>query len=103
MLWFKTKDNILPDDNRWVIVSKNGHTQVIPHHYDVKNDRWWWYPTGEEQFDIQAWCDYPIAPKTTLIWQYATRQEPDLWKDATDEEYELGKHLAKWNWRQVEK
>jgi hypothetical protein len=43
----------------------------------------------------------PSPPE--LIWQSSTLQQPDVWTDRTDEEYELMNHLARFNWRQIEK
>lgn len=38
-----------------------------------------------------------------LVWQSSTQQQPDVWTDRTDEEYELMGHLSRFQWRQVEK
>ncbi len=39
----------------------------------------------------------------TKIWQSSTMQQPDVWTDRSDEEYELMNHLARFNWRKIEK
>lgn len=49
--------------------------------------------------EVVAW--YLSRPQ--LVWQYSTKQSPDNWIDATNEDYEVGKDLAKFNWRQIEK
>lgn len=55
--------------------------------------------------DITHWMplpELPIQPK--LTWQYKRFGEPDIfWKDATQEEYEVGKELTRYKWRQIEK
>lgn len=45
----------------------------------------------------------PETPVLKQVWQYSTTQDPELWKDATNDEYYIGQHLAKYNWRQIEK
>jgi hypothetical protein len=37
------------------------------------------------------------------VWQYSTVQEPDVWHDATYDEYGVGKELSRFNWRQIER
>jgi hypothetical protein len=50
------------------------------------------------------WMPLPEPPnKPKLIWQSSTLQQPDVWTDRSDEEYELMNHLARFNWRQIEK
>lgn len=53
--------------------------------------------------EVNWWKEQKLARLKRLInigtYQYSTKQEPDLWKDATDEEYETGKHLERYQWR----
>lgn len=44
-----------------------------------------------------------LNPKSKPTWQYSLKKIPEEWYDATDETYESGRHLERFNWRQVEK
>ncbi len=48
------------------------------------------------------WVIWYMAP-VELVWQYSTRNSPDVWHDAAADEYETGKDLMRLNWRQIEK
>lgn len=53
---------------------------------------------------VKMWQPLPSLPNPPkLIWQSSTMQQPDVWTDRTDEEYELMNHLARFNWQQIEK
>lgn len=50
--------------------------------------------------------DYPEVFTSKIkqkVWQYSTKQNPDEWRDVSNDEYEHAKHLERYNWRQIEK
>lgn len=51
------------------------------------------------QFKNTIWQDIPKKQ----VYQYSTTQEPNVWHDATDSDYEAGKDLVRFNWRIIEK
>lgn len=54
-----------------------------------------------EEYAEQFKPDPPTQSK--LTWQSSTLQQPEVWTDRSDEEYELMNHLSRFNWRQIEK
>lgn len=100
MTWIKVTE--LPSNDRWVMVSIDGATSVIP--YSYHNGRWWWYLNGSmrNKDNITHWRDYPDgAPIPKLKWQSRTKSDTE-WNDISDEVYEYAQHLARYEFRQVE-
>lgn len=78
----KTKEELVSWANQ-----PEGPTKIISVVKDVTNGDWViWYIGNPE-----------------LVWQYSTKQDPNTWIFTTDDTYELGKDLERFNWRQIEK
>lgn len=53
-----------------------------------------------EEYAAQWKPEPPKLPQT--VWQRSTKTMPDIWITSTNDDYEKGKHLTKFNWRRKE-
>jgi hypothetical protein len=65
-----------------------------------------WLPhnsPGWPSYLVTGWILLPELPhQPKLVWQRSTKAMPDIWITSTDEDYEKGKNLPKFNWRRKE-
>jgi len=104
MEWINIKDK-LPDNENWVRVCLNNQPSVIPCCYS--GSRWYEYRGSTLHIpEVTHWKEFnnepPHQPK--LIWQFISKKNENTdWTDLSDDEYEQVKHLARFEFRQVEK
>ena len=71
--------------------------------------QWYWdnnYGSGNIHLmdAVKYWQPLPEPPhQPKSIHQYSTKQDPDVWIDASEDEYNVGQHLSRYNWREVVK
>lgn len=96
----------LPKVDKWVLVSikmdnNNVATMVMAHQLSRHKKFYpYGYPNPEER--VYAWAYWPeAAPIKKLVWECRTSMID--WHPISDEEHELIQHLARFEFRQVEK
>lgn len=101
-VWIDVKDE-LPKPWTDVLVIHEGRYDIAQYYNDKGNACWDIEHLSMFVSNIRYWQPLPNKPQPKrLQWQYKTRQMED-WKNATDEDYEWGKDLAKFEWRKIEK
>lgn len=97
MEWIKIEDRF-PENRHWCLVMANNELFLACYKHGIFETE---KPIILNQ--VTHWMPLPDAPaKPKLVWQRSTKAMPDIWITSTDDEYEVGKHLTKFNWRQKE-
>lgn len=124
MEWIKVKDKLPKDGEIYDIIifwpETNKQERLYCHIFKSKHAVVGWinyfqelpyYQNGlyemsfgiDENLVTHYMPHIPMPPMPKLVWQRSTKTMPDIWITSTDDEYEIGKHLTKFSWRQIEK
>lgn len=104
MEWIKVTDKQKPDDCETILLWVEHHEVKSSGYYSLTKDKFVSHRLVMDSYEPTHWAYFPAGPKKTQkTWQYATTKEPNVWVDATFDEYGVGKELTKFLWREIEK